>query len=285
MAPSFPAFAGAPGTAACARTIVAARRGRYDRPQGWPFGSAWRPRHRWPEPRPTNLLPIEKGFPLLSDKWPWLRGIRPQTLRRRAGLAAGGVLAAGLVLAVPQAEAADGEGLFAVKGVGGLRCSEMVGAIEDTRELQQNLAGWLEGYITAHNRLSENTFDATPWQRIELLLDLLVSHCQQNPDVNLFNSVRLMLQALEPTRLERQSEVQEISLPDGGRMELYNATIRQMQQQLIERGHLDAGADGIYGPQTGEALASFQRARGLEVTEVPDQRTLLALFGPLYDDG
>lgn len=51
-----------------------------------------------------------------------------------------------------------------------------------------------------------------------------------------------------------------------------------LQQKLIELGHLDGKADGIYGKGTAAAVKAFQTAEGLEATGEADAATQEALF-------
>ncbi len=53
-------------------------------------------------------------------------------------------------------------------------------------------------------------------------------------------------------------------------------TIRQVQQQLSQKGH-DVSADGMMGPKTQAALKKFQKQEGLQATGQLDQQTLTAL--------
>ena len=53
--------------------------------------------------------------------------------------------------------------------------------------------------------------------------------------------------------------------------------IRRVQQRLAESDHNPGPVDGIMGRRTREALRAFQRARGLEPTGEPDERTLAEL--------
>ena len=53
--------------------------------------------------------------------------------------------------------------------------------------------------------------------------------------------------------------------------------VRRVQQGLVEANHDPGPVDGIMGQKTREALRAFQRARGLEPTGEPDERTLMEL--------
>ena len=53
--------------------------------------------------------------------------------------------------------------------------------------------------------------------------------------------------------------------------------IREVQQVLIHRGFFHGRVDGVFGPETREALISFQRKEGFEATGSIDTRTVGAL--------
>jgi peptidoglycan hydrolase-like protein with peptidoglycan-binding domain len=53
--------------------------------------------------------------------------------------------------------------------------------------------------------------------------------------------------------------------------------IREVQQVLIDRGFFHGRVDGVFGPETREALISFQRKEGFEATGSIDTRTVGAL--------
>jgi hypothetical protein len=53
--------------------------------------------------------------------------------------------------------------------------------------------------------------------------------------------------------------------------------IRLIQRVLIDRGLLDGDADGVWGPETREALTTYQRQQGIAVTGGIDMRTVSSL--------
>jgi Putative peptidoglycan binding domain/Protein of unknown function (DUF1236) len=53
--------------------------------------------------------------------------------------------------------------------------------------------------------------------------------------------------------------------------------IRQVQLVLIRDGYLHGDADGVYGPETRDALIEFQRHEGIRVTGHIDRRTVSSL--------
>lgn len=56
------------------------------------------------------------------------------------------------------------------------------------------------------------------------------------------------------------------------------ASVRKMQERLIELGYLTGEADGAFGRQTYRALRAFQEANGLTVDGVAGQRTQTILY-------
>ena len=187
-----------------------------------------------------------------------------------------------VALLADPAHAADAEGRYAIKGAGGVSCKQLAEVVTAQDERTLLLLGWLDGYVTSENRRADGLFDATPWQRVELLGELLVTHCQNRPDQPVYLAVQLMLQAMRKTSLDQESPIERIEVGEGQSLEIYRKVLERAQRELVAKGFLDGGADGRYGPKTAAALAAFQTAAGLEVTRVPDQSTLLALFRGLF---
>ena len=180
--------------------------------------------------------------------------------------------------------AADAEGRYAIKGVGLMNCGQLVQAFEKNRDpVLEVVASWLGGYITAQNRAKDGVVDVAPWQSILLLAELLANHCRAYPDQAVFVATDLMLRAMAPTAMAEQSESERIDAGDGRTIEIFRSVLQRAQRQLIEQGYLSGAADGRFGPKTAEAFGTFQAAKNLEITRLPDQQTLLALFSPLWN--
>lgn len=192
------------------------------------------------------------------------------------------VLATTVIQAKPLT-AADGAGLFAVKGAGSVTCAELAGALEGNSQRGLLFYGWIEGYLTAANQHVDGVFDHAPWQRVELLAELLLSHCETNPEQPIFRAMGLMLQAMSATALTTKSEVEIIDTGDGQSFEVYRSILQAAQERLVALGHLAGGADGKYGPMTAAAFAAFQTSANLQINSLPDQATLLALFAERFN--
>jgi peptidoglycan hydrolase-like protein with peptidoglycan-binding domain len=61
------------------------------------------------------------------------------------------------------------------------------------------------------------------------------------------------------------------------RQEHSEQVVRQVQEQLKQKGHEVGPVDGIMGPQTKDALKEFQQKEGIQASGELDQQTLQAL--------
>jgi hypothetical protein len=199
-----------------------------------------------------------------------------------------GVVAASIGLTVGlagndrQAAAATGD-VYALRGAGQLSCAQYLQAYEEQGSVLYMTAGWIDGYVTAMNRVEDGVFEHLSWQETGLVLDLLRNHCTANPEDVLANAVHLFMRATTSTRLTEKSELVQIPVPGGGGMlDVYQATIARAQRMLAELGHYTSTVDGLYGPGTATAIRAFQAQQGLPESGLPDQRTLLVLFAPTF---
>lgn len=181
-----------------------------------------------------------------------------------------GLLAPGLLHAM------DDEGDFAIKGAGATRCAQFTEMLDAESPEVYLYAGWLDGYLTGVNQFQKKTFDVAPWQATELLAQLLGQFCRQNPEAQFIFAATQMLRSMFPARLRTSSEVVEMNSGENTAF-LYKAVLQRVQEALVERGH-DIATDGAFGPQTQRAIEDVQRDNDIEVSGLPDQRTLLLLL-------
>jgi len=190
-----------------------------------------------------------------------------------------GVVAGCLVLvthALP-VRAEDPNGRFAVKGAGTLPCKVLTAEREKKSNGYFLIGGWLEGYLSAHNRYVDDTFDITSFESTELLLAVIGDHCAKHPEDRLYPVVNAMIAKLADDRLRATSERVQVS--DGTRTTmLYQATIRRIQETLAARQLYQGEADGTFSDATKTALAEFQKGINFEATGFPDQATLWRLL-------
>lgn len=173
--------------------------------------------------------------------------------------------------------AADGSGRFALRGVGLATCEQFLQAAEERQENILLAGGWLEGYMTAINQLMPETFDIAPWQNTDTVLALVKHNCERNREQRFFAVVTAMIEFLAENRLKEQSD-RVIAEADGQRVALYSEIMKDVQQNLIDKGHLQGNADGQFGAKTKAALEEFQKKENLQVTGLPDQVTLWRLI-------
>ncbi|NKB56442.1 MAG: hypothetical protein GKS00_08910 [Alphaproteobacteria bacterium] len=183
----------------------------------------------------------------------------------------------GLLFQATAVFAADGDGKFAMKGAGFLPCQVFVQAREDKTNVYYMIGGWLEGYISAHNRYAEDTFDIASFESLELLMRVIQNHCQANPSHRLHAIVNSIVTEFHPDRLRQSSS--RVQIVNGKRKTaLYRETIRRVQRELTERGLFKGETDGRFTEETKSALIAFQSDLDFETTGFPDQTTLWRLL-------
>mgnify|MGYP001443242952 CR=1 FL=1 len=187
-----------------------------------------------------------------------------------------GVLALGLSMS-NTAGAADAKGNFAIDGGGSQPCESFTTAKTKKTTDYQIYAGWVDGYVTAANQYSKDTYDLTPWQTTELLLSALVKHCTANPTQPFIIAVNNMLAALKPARLQNKSELVMVQTTGGGSL-VYKAVLESVQRKLAEKKLYSGKIDGAYSPAVRDALRAYQGSERISASGLPDQATLLKLL-------
>jgi peptidoglycan hydrolase-like protein with peptidoglycan-binding domain len=185
--------------------------------------------------------------------------------------------------------AADAEGRFALRGFGAERCSDAQAQLEADQGAAANGLSWLLGYMTAINRAQSGTFDVSPITDGNAMLQLVVGLCQQNPDSLVETVAYDLLRTLAVARVESHSPLVE-TRANGDVAEVRSETLVAMQNRLREMGHLSGSADGIFGPQTRNAIRAFQRSQDMAATGIADSVTILRLLvemphPPYQEDG
>jgi hypothetical protein len=155
------------------------------------------------------------------------------------------------------AQAADQNGEFALKGAGFLPCQVYVQERENKSSVYYMIGGWLEGYLSAHNRYADQTYDVTSFETLELLLGVIQNHCQSNPNDRLYSVLNSIIIQLQADRVMMESP--KVAIAEGER-----------QTQLYR--------DGRYTDATRSALIAFQSDIEFETSGFPDQATLWRLF-------
>jgi len=183
----------------------------------------------------------------------------------------------GLIIQTSVAFAADDKSLFAMKGAGFLPCNIYVNERETKSDIYFMIGGWLEGFISAHNKYTDDTYDVTSFESLELLLNVIENHCKSNPKDTLYSVINSIILQLNPDRL--RSESPRIKIEEGKRKTLlYRETIRRIQKELTRLGLFKDEIDGRYTDATRSAIIAFQSDLDFEMTGFPDQTTLWRLL-------
>lgn len=175
------------------------------------------------------------------------------------------------------AQAANEQGQFAVRGVGVMDCANFTKEYKARSQAAFIFAGWLDGYISAVNRLQPGTFDSVPWQLSDFLMLLINNHCAANPDHRLFTVVQQLLAYYGEQRMPTSSERIDAKADDKT-VSVYKEVMRRAQLALSKAGVYSGTADGVFGPKTRAAFEAFQEKSNLTKTGLPDQQTLYRLF-------
>ncbi len=177
------------------------------------------------------------------------------------------------------AAAADSQGRFAGHGWAVARCSELLETLRsDEADIDRaNFVGWVAGYLSAANVYKDDTFDLAPLSPPEILANAVAEQCVANQDAAVVQVMVALARQLEDQRLRSSEPILTLE-HDGQSVRIHREILRRTQEGLRQLGHYGGAVDGAFGPQTREALTSYQEQADLPTTGLPDQRTLLALF-------
>ncbi|HHM04593.1 MAG TPA: hypothetical protein ENJ19_02475 [Gammaproteobacteria bacterium] len=184
-----------------------------------------------------------------------------------------------LVLAAP-GFAADSQGRFAVRNVGMLPCQKYLDAKANKDDSLGAFWAWMDGYISAANQFTPNTYDLAPWSGTVMLGAMLEGVCKKDPGQRFFLAVNHLAAATGVARLGEFSEM-VVAEHKGEKTAVYKEVLKQVQTYLKSKGMYKGTPDGLYGPGTRKALEAYQRARGIKVTGLPEQVTLFSVMRDL----
>lgn len=134
------------------------------------------------------------------------------------------------------AHAKDLNGSFVVKGVGTLSCKELIIAARKDAPVLQQYAGYLSGYISAYNELSDETFDVLPWQHLDTVMLLLLENCKQKPESTVGGAVSRVTQFFKANKQVIKAEKTEVKGPQQS-VFLYPTVVEQITNALQQKGY------------------------------------------------
>lgn len=176
-----------------------------------------------------------------------------------------------------QLYAADNRNLFMVKGAGLASCERFIAARSNKHNEYLSYGGWIDGYLSAINQLSKDTYDLAPWQSTDYLARIVENYCNAHPNKTFFEAFAATVQVLHKDRLIEESDL--VTIESNGKKFLVREEILiRVQRQLASKDYFSGKANGVYDKQLTDALKKYQRSHKLKVTGLPDQATLITLF-------
>ena len=79
--------------------------------------------------------------------------------------------------------AADSAGRFAVRNAGMATCQQFLDEKAAMSPKFNLYMGWIDGYISAANQFSKETFDFIPWGNSPFLATLVENYCKKKQEV------------------------------------------------------------------------------------------------------
>lgn len=182
-------------------------------------------------------------------------------------------LTSGMTLCVPASFAADGNGKYSVRGLGGHSCADYLAAAGKPAEVGA-YSSWLLGYATARSRLEAATFDMLPTQDGLDFVNVVSAVCRQQQSALLETVVDQTLRLLAPLRQAAETPLVQMQA-DNKSVSIRQDSLRRLQTALIARKFYKGTVTGVSSAQFVDALKAFQRKEGIAVTGLPDIDTFI----------
>lgn len=181
------------------------------------------------------------------------------------------------ILTMDVAHGTDGNGQFAIKGVGNASCTDYVRVVEENDPQKLLFAGWINGYITAHNQHLSETFDVTSWENIETIGNYLREHCKKNSELSFFQATTQLVNQLHPDRIKEFKGAENMSSGSQS-IKSYIQVNQKVQTRLKTLGFYEGEIDGKMTPALIDGVNQFRATMEWPETLVLDQRTLHMLL-------
>ncbi len=176
------------------------------------------------------------------------------------------------------ASAMDAQGRYTVKGAGLATCAKFLEiAKEGGREFYM-FAGFVHGYLSAANALSQQTYDLVPWQTDKVMLHSIAKVCAKHKERRFGEIMRRLVQSLTAQRLTEYSDL--LQVPGDGVAPIYREVVFRIQTRLKALGHYTDEPSSQYDESTVSAMKAFQAEAQLPVTGHADQASIQRLFYP-----
>jgi hypothetical protein len=186
-------------------------------------------------------------------------------------------LSLALAAAATSAQASDRAGEYSVRGGGAQRCEAYLSSVNESKPDLGAYIGYIDGALTTASRLTNGTFDVSPFILPGPFAAIVANICRQAPTQLFELAVRAGIEALVRARVATSSPIVEMTVGEN-RMSLRAETLAAVQTRLRALNLSRDNPDGRFGPATENALRRFQTANQLTVTGLPDPDTILALL-------
>jgi len=188
------------------------------------------------------------------------------------------ILCAAVIMGFSMSSVAlDKNGKFAIKGIGNASCEKFVEVAGSDDPEKFLFAGWLNGYITAHNQHLKDNFDIISWENIETLGTYVRSHCAKNPTLSFFQATTQLLNEMYESRIVEFVGAENLA---SGKQALktYRQVIQRVQKRLKDDGLYTGATDGVMTDSLQQAVNEFRVKNDLPSADYLDQRVLHALL-------
>jgi hypothetical protein len=171
--------------------------------------------------------------------------------------------------------ASDSKGNFMVKGAGIQSCGRYVAEMKARSPTFFLFRSWLNGYLTAYDQFTADTYDIVPGASIDALSAELDAYCKRMPNQPFNDAALGIIMAHKAKRATEkpQTTASTATVPRNPSRD----TVRHLQQALKSRGYYKSAVDGSMGPATQAAIESYQKAEHLPVTGRPDAATMASI--------
>ncbi len=194
----------------------------------------------------------------------------------RYGLAGAAMLLALLGMG-SKALAADPNGEFVLRGIGGQSCEEGLALVKADPRNAADLASWVTGYVTALNRVTPGTYDLLPLNDVTSVVQIVGGMCASNPKSSMEAVLIEVIQRLSKARVTTKSPLIEAAAGNRKIM-IRSSMLAAMQSQLIAQKLYKGAADGQFNEKTADALKKYQKRQKLDVTGLPDAQTVIRML-------
>lgn len=180
-----------------------------------------------------------------------------------------------LSLGTMQLQAADSEGNYAIRGLGSMECSSFLQDFEADPASGGDYSEWISGYLSAMNRVSEQTFDVSYIASNLEVAELVGRICLTRPEVRVEAALDGLLELMNSSKVELESDLVRVALSETS-VTVRQSVLEEFVGVLVRDGYLETSR--AYDDSVRDAVLVFQEERDLPTTGLPDFNTLVSAF-------